>query len=315
MAEVNLEIVERVAQKIKELPLGDVRALDFTEEDKFPRVDDPDALEYFFVVTMQDYGFWIGDEKGYVEPLYGEVGGKKLKGSDLLWTLSMKIYREKGPKFFNRENLAKLEYYEFIEWLPEKYGFQDLMTRYRMAVDYGNWDACSLGFPPGGIVRLVNGLGGPLTGFLGLTPSVPGYDKDPLLKKNILLAMILANRPEKFLKVEPEEKWSPIVDYHLMRVALRLGLVSLNLIEYDQLKRRVWVDAWMENQVRKVVFDAIRLVIKLSGWSMSKIDFLLWSARKYCPEMTEPDCPKCIFSDVCQKRTELFQPVFRTTNY
>ena len=127
--------------------------------------------------------------------------------------------------------------------------------------------------------------------------------------------MILANRPEKFLKVEPDESWPPIVDYHLMRVALRLGLISLTLLEWHRLVRRVWVDDFREEKIRRATFDSIRKIIELSGKPMSEIDFLMWDARRYCPEMTIPDCPKCVFNDVCQKQVELFQPVFRTTNY
>ena len=136
MAWVNYSMVEKIAQKIKELPLS-ATALTFTEEDKFPPVGDQGVLNYVFGVTMHDYGFWVGDGKGYVEPIYGEVGGKKLKGSDLLWTLSMKVYREKGPEFFNPNNIAKLQYEQFLEWIPEEYRFQDMATRYGMTFEYG----------------------------------------------------------------------------------------------------------------------------------------------------------------------------------
>ena len=111
------------------------------------------------------------------------------------------------------------------------------------------------------------------------------------------------------------DKFSPTDDPDVMRVALLLGLIGLSLIEYDQLSKRVWVDEWLENEVRREVYDAMSKVIELSGKPMSEIDFLLWSARRYCPEMTEPDCSKCVFDNICQKRTKLFQPVFRTTNY
>lgn len=317
MAKVNVEMVEKVARTIKNLSL-EVRALDFTEEDKFPAVGDPGVLDYFFAVTMHDYGFWLGDERGYVEPLYGEIDGKRLKGSDLLWTLSMRAYRESGSRFFNPNNLAKLQYVEFIKWLPEGYGFQDTMTRYATTVEYGqhgrsfNRLSCRVET----LMQVVNEYSEPLDAFLDITSTFPGYNQDTFFKKkNLLLAMILANRPEKFLKVGQEEKWPPIVDYHLMRVALRLGLIELSLIEYDQLSKRVWVDGWLEADIRKKTFQAIEAVIDLSGKPMSEIDFLLWSARRYCPEMTEPSCPKCVFGDVCHKRIELFQPVFRTTNY
>lgn len=316
MARVNVDMVGKVAAAIKNLSL-EVLVLDFTEEDKFPAVGDPGALNYFFAVTMHDYGFWLGDERGYVKPLYGKVGKKILKGSDLLWTLSMKIYKERGPEFFNPNNLAKLQYEEFIKWLPEEYGFPNLMARYGMTVEYGQYSRSfyKLSHYVETLTQVVNEYNEPLDAFLSISPSIHGYDHDPLFKKNLLLAMILANRPERFLKVGPKEKWPPIVDYHLMRVALRLGLIELNLIEYDQLTRRVYIDSWTESEIRKATFDAVKGVIALSDKPMSEVDFLLWNARRYCPEMTDPDCSKCCFDDICKKRVKLFQPVLRTTNY
>ena len=316
MAKINHEMVEKVARKIKELPLDGVRALDFTEGDKFPPVGDPGALNYFFAVTMHDYGFWLGDKEGYIEPLYGEVDGKRLKGSDLLWTLSMNIYRAKGPEFFEPINLAVLRSGEFYSWLSPSFGFQDIDIRHIMTLRYGTYFMSRYSpKSPEHILRSSNTQPNHLRSFLETTAGIDGYKKDPFYKKNLLLAMILANRPEKFLKVGPEEKWSPIVDYHLMRVALRLGLVDVSPEEYGKLFSRVWVPEIVEREVRGSTYEAVRMVLELSGKPMSEVDFLLWSARRYCPEMTVPDCPKCVFNDVCQKRTELFQPVFRTTSY
>ena len=50
---------------------------------------------------------------------------------------------------------------------------------------------------------------------------------DPLRKKSTLLAIILQQRPERFLRVEPSERVPPIIDYHLQRSCLRTGLVRV----------------------------------------------------------------------------------------
>ncbi len=316
MAKVNDQAVQRIALRIKELPLSGT-AQTFTEEDKFPSVGDPGVPDYLFAVTIHEFGSWISNERGYAGPLYGEVDGKRLKGSDLLWTLSMKMYQEMGGHFFNPLNLAKLSHDKFLKWLPEKYQFYDMMTRYRMTVEYGQYarNYCNFSRYPYNLIRIANLSSNPLETFLKLTSLIPGYDKDTLLKKNLLLAMTLANRPEKFLKADFGGFANPIVDNHFMRLALRLGLIDLNEREYKMLARRIWVDENLEKEVRRKTYKAVREVIYLSGKAMSEIDFLMWNARQYCPEMTKPDCPKCVFDSVCQKRVALFQPVFRTTNY
>lgn len=127
--------------------------------------------------------------------------------------------------------------------------------------------------------------------------------------------MALTNRPERFLKVNDLENWNPIVDYHLMRTALRLGMVDLHGFETGKNKKRRWVGEIEENHIRTVVFDAISLLIELSSQPMSSVDVQMWMARKYCPEMSKPNCKKCLFEKVCKKRIELFQPIFRTIAY
>jgi len=110
--------------------------------------------------------------------------------------------------------------------------------------------------------------------------------------------------------------WYPIVDYHLMRLALRLGLVDLNDEEIEkENKRRLSVDWKIEFEIRAATWIAISVLISKSNRTMFFVDQVMWNARKYCPEMEAPNCDKCIFTEVCAKRAELFQPVFRTTNY
>jgi endonuclease III len=127
--------------------------------------------------------------------------------------------------------------------------------------------------------------------------------------------MVLANRPEKFLKPAPDTKWPVIVDYHLMRLALRLGLVKLDEPERSLIEGRKWLTPGQEDVIRNLVCQAVWNVILYSGKPMSEVDAVMWSAREYCPEMKEPDCGKCLLADVCEKHTKLFQPVLRTTAY
>ena len=155
----------------------------------------------------------------------------------------------------------------------------------------------------------------PLKEFLWQVRQIPGYNRDLLEKKNLLLAMTLANRPEKFLDVKDPENWKPLVDYHLMRISLRLGLVYLEKEIQKTIKKREWVHFGIEREIRYAVFNAVSEIIKESDRPMSFIDEKLWLSRRYCPEMEAPDCPKCVFDSICKKRIDLFQPVFRTTAY
>ena len=170
---------------------------------------------------------------------------------------------------------------------------------------------------PAEIVRESNEQKESLLFFIDKTLDIRGYNNDDLRKRNLLLAMILANRPEKFLIVNDPSNWYPIVDYHLMRLALRLGLVDLNYEEIEkENKRRLLVVDWKtEFEIRAATWVAVSELISKSNRTMFFVDQVMWDARRYCPEMEVPNCDKCIFTEVCAKRVELFQPVFRTTNY
>jgi hypothetical protein len=156
----------------------------------------------------------------------------------------------------------------------------------------------------------------PLQAFLDLLRTVPGYREDPLQKKAMLLAMILENRPERFLRVTDRESDIPIVDYHLQRSALRTGLV---VIEDEALRKkiaaRIKVDRETEQELRKATAEAIQQLVDLSGLSMAAIDFFFFTNRTRCPEMTEPRCSDCPVQQICRQERHLFQPVFRTTFY
>ena len=132
----------------------------------------------------------------------------------------------------------------------------------------------------------------------------------------MLLAIVLENRPEKFLPVRDPESAVPIIDYHLQRSALRTGLVR---VEEGGLRRKL-VDRELlreeeEAVVREATYEAIRRLMERSALSAAAVDWFFFQNRTRCPEMTEPDCPACPVQAICARETKLFQPVWRTTAY
>jgi len=190
-----------------------------------------------------------------------------------------------------------------------------MATHGRLARGYGA-DMSSRGLNPSAVLRAANSSSEPLKTFLDLAGSLTGYREDPFRKKILLLALILSNRPERFLRAADSRYWSPIVDYHNLRCALRLGLVEVRDRTLSaQLVARAFVSGEEEFMIRRLVREAVKELIAVSGRSVGQVDALLFSARRSCPETTEPDCPKCLFGEVCLRRTDLFQPVYRTTFY
>ena len=145
---------------------------------------------------------------------------------------------------------------------------------------------------------------------------IPGYAEDPLQKKAMLLAIVLENRPERFLKVADPESAVPIIDYHLQRSALRTGLVRVaDPALRKKLEARELLSEAEEGRVRAATYAAIGKLIARSGLSAAAVDWFFFQNRTRCPETTEPKCAECPVQAICARATRLFQPVFRTTAY
>ena len=161
----------------------------------------------------------------------------------------------------------------------------------------------------------------PVSAMLNMLTSVGGYKEDPLAKKAVLLAVILANRPERFLFPAdryplPITTFPPIVDYHIQRSALRVGLVNINDADLlDKIRSRSLLAEADESQIRRAVYEAMERLVEVSGKGIAALDWFFFQNRRRCPEMTEPDCPHCEIQSVCSRRKDLFQPVRRTTFY
>lgn len=190
-----------------------------------------------------------------------------------------------------------------------------LALHFEMARAYGR-DMQALGWTTADIVAHANASEKPLQTFLRQLDHIGGYKEDPLRKKATLLAIILQQRPEKFLRVNPEEIVPPIIDYHLQRSCLRTGLIRVDDDALSaKLARREIVTSDEEWAVRRAAYEAIVQAQALCGKSMGAVDWFFFQARRRCPEMTEPDCARCAVDAVCAREKILFQPVMRTTFY
>jgi hypothetical protein len=173
---------------------------------------------------------------------------------------------------------------------------------------------------PGGyaeMIRRANASHHPVQSLLGFLRQIPGYMADPLAKKANLLAVILGARPEQFLTIKDPENIQPIVDYHMMRVSLRTGLVKIQDADLQRrIDARMWVDPAEELAIRQATGRAILGLVEQSGCSVAAIDGLFFkTGRSYCVETEVPRCHECPLAEPCEQHTAGFQPVYRTTAY
>jgi hypothetical protein len=222
------------------------------------------------------------------------------------------------PNFFIPAHQAELTQNEMLTLFRADDGSDPmpaLELHLEQAQRYGR-DMLELNLTPNDIVQQAQATKQPLKTFLELLDHIGGYKEDPLRKKSGLLALILNQRPETLIAFGPNEQVAPVIDYHLMRSCLRIGLIDVidDRLSSKLAARQVLssVDEWA---VRYAAYLAIEQVVTLSGRNSGAVDWFFFNARSRCPEMTEPVCELCSVDPVCAHRKTLFQPVYRTTFY
>lgn len=308
----NDDQIDRAAALVAGLP--EVQPFDFTGPD-FPPAGHPAALDYFFTATLQQFSFWYVAGDRYSGPLLAPLEGELRKGSDYLWRAWLRPLAA-DPSFYSPQRQASLSEAELAALLRDDEGGQPMPAEAlhrEMAQAYGD-DLTALGWSPASLVALAAQSPAPLRALLAALDHVGGYKEDPLRKKGGLLALILQQRPERWL--HPGAAPPPVIDYHLMRSCLRIGLVDvLDDALAGALEERRLLTPADEWAVRLAAYEAVGRLTERSGRSMGAVDWFFFNARRRCPEMTEPECSRCAVDPVCLHRKALFQPVLRTTFY
>lgn len=282
-----------------------------------PPLNHPLTVDYFFVTTLQQFSFWTIRNGHYHQPLIDTIGNEELKGAFYLFKAYTQLL-DSDPDFFSPERQSELRMDDMLELFRSDEG-RDVMPALESHLDAANRYGramVNLDWTPQNMLETASASPTPLKTFLTMLDNVGGYREDPLRKKSSLLAMILNNRPEKFLIFGENEFLPPIVDYHCMRSILRMGLIDVT--DDDLVKKLIHRRIVIKQEEWAVRYAAYRVVEKLpilSGRSMATVDGYFFFSRKRCPEMTEPDCASCNADPVCAHRKELFQPVIRTDYY
>lgn len=315
--EIDSARITELARKISDIKDFPAYQFDLFPGVLFPAFDGEYVIDYFFASVLHQFGFWFGDEYGYVEPFYDYVNGKRYKGSDFIWSIFVKRIKD-HTRFLDLDYRANYDYKTFNRDMAG----DDKICRLPMPEEHLNlarsYAADMLCFKetPRSLIKKANNTAAPELFLLNFLKNLSGYKEDYLAKKAMLLILTLANRPEHFIKISDNANIKPIVDYHIQRTSLRTGIVKIidrNLL--IKIKERLYVPAAEEKEIRETIYSAINLLSERSGKSIAAIDFFFYNARKNCPEMTKPDCSHCKIQDICGKYIEMFQPVIRTTYY
>lgn len=316
---IDLDRIQRVGAFLKTLPACEPSDWTFPG---LPAAGDPHVIDYFFTAVKHQYGFWTEDGYAYTGPMYARVGGQNLKGSDFVWAALLRS-GGRDPSIYNMERRSAMTNSQIYDIFADDGGKCPLPmfdSHCEIWRSYAK-DMIRLKLTPGRIVESCRPQKNPVAALLDILRQIGGYKEDPLAKKAALLAVILANRPENFLippgpASRPSSLFPPIVDYHIQRSALRVGLVRVTDPDLEsKLRARRLLSEPEEIAVRAAVYEAMEKLVEASGKGIDALDWFFFQNRRRCPEMTDPDCPSCEIRPVCPQRKDLFQPVRRTTYY
>ena len=299
---------------------ADVQPFDFCARSEgfiYPERDRPGVLETFFFACTHQFGFWTLAGTRWDKPMIAKIDGRDLKGSDFLFRACTRA-GQKDPRAFAPTALAAMGNGQLSDLFRADNGTNPLpMWPEHLALirGYAEW-YISRNQEPADVLRRAAAAPKPLYALLTALAEIPGYAEDPLQKKAMLLAIVLENRPERFLKVSDPESAVPIIDYHLQRSAVRTGLVRVgDPALRKKLAARELLDQADEERIRAATYEAIEKLMARSRLSAAAVDWFFFQNRTRCPETVEPDCPACPVQPFCARETRLFQPVFRTTAY
>lgn len=289
--EINRGQVERLGERL--LALNWTSTGFATFEAAIPTRQPARQADFFFFNSALLFDFY---------GLEAELDGEYVKGSDLFFLFARRA-AEREPDFFSASCMLSLEVAEYQAlYAPDGEAAHTLISRAeeRVAIlhdlargllrDYG-----------GSTLTLLAACHGQLhtpdgAGLLDRLSRFEGYH-DPHFKKAFVFLKFL-DRLDLWRARDAENLFIP-VDYHLIRMALRTGLVSVHDADLaEKLHSRSPASQADDWEIREVVKYAYQALEEHSGIDVFLLDELFWTiGRSCCHYARPPRCDSCDFSD------------------
>jgi hypothetical protein len=276
--------------------------------------DAPQRSQYFAVGNAINFRFWQL-EAGHIVPAVGLIDGEPFRGAMYMWRSLRRCVDRNELPILDAQFLANLTEAEFDEIFRDDTGAQPLAVareeRLANLRDLGaklaeSWD--------GLFYNLVSACARSIVAFAQLSSRLRAFD-DPLFKLTMVNAIVHSGSRVYAFEDEP----LPAIDYHLLRHALRQGLVIPEFRLADKLRARQLLECEEASELRRVALHAFVRLAELSGQSGELIDNNYWLNRVNCTD--EPVCldsttaKRCPFLTVCEQATSFQLPLELTRYY
>jgi hypothetical protein len=314
--EISEAAVDRLAARVKQGPLPPSPDFVYSRETPFfPPLGAPWAVSFFFAAALHFYGLWEEDGRRFTGAIRGFIDGRPFVGEDFLWKALWRTVQEE-PRFPLASFQAALTKERLSHFFRNDAGHCPvplLESHVELARSYGE-SLEKNNLSPHKILDTCRAAPQPVLELVHKLSDLPGYREDPLRRKAFFLALILSQRPERFLPAH--EGWPPVLDRHFLRLALRWSGIQVKDPDLaEALRQGRTLPPPQEQALRLSAYEVFAQILRRSGRSVPETFGLFDGARRYCPEDAPPDCAPCFFTSACEKRIDLLQPVTRTMSY
>ncbi len=275
--------------------------------------------------------------------LQGTVDGTFLRGWDYLRAAMLKATAKDNPIVYPTalSKMTGATLLDIIKGDDRKGEISDLEERVRLLNDMGSKMQQN---GVDSVQKLFEQSGGHLDQYgekQGLYRLLSGFEaySDPVKKKSSYFFTLM--KRQGFWDYADPENLLPVVDYHEIRINLRLGTVKINDEELRSKLATKQEVTWQDDiDIRSSVQQAMVYIAKEAGIGHGKLHYFLWNLSRNCCNRDAPHCPShgakcalpqryvqigqeigstsCLLSPICEssgKEGKLFDHVVKTHYY
>lgn len=226
----------------------------------------------------------------------GYLDGRYYRGSDYIYHAMLRKLIE--GENFEADRMEKLTLEEFTGWfdpgsitrIGERLNLiRDTARMLKMLYD-------------GSVSKLIEYSGYKLSGSDGFVARLSRFKafSDPLAKKIMVLASLIEFEDLASF-IDSDKHMDVGVDYHLQRVALRVGMVRIaNQKLFESIVKGRFVSRMEHDAIRSSCIEAYRIIVDETGFKPREVDAIFWNLGRSCCTVRDPSCnPPCIRSDIC----------------
>lgn len=307
--------VGRISAQISLQAVGFQRAA--WDDGHFWNVDDDAASrsQFFAIGNSVNFRFW-SLEAARMRPARGMLDGSEYQGAMYMWRALRRALGKTGGELLDADFLTRLSDADFDRIFADDTGGNPLAPgREQRIANLRDLGDHLLTHWNGSFFNLVESTGGSLVEFARLSRRIRAFD-DPMWKLTMLTSILHSGSGIYRFRDDP----LPAVDYHLLKQALRQGMVRPSPALGKEIATSRLLRSEDALELRRLALVAFVAVSERTGLSGELLDSRYWLNRVNC---TDPDpvclnpatADRCPFHGACCQFAQFEQPLELTRYY